>query len=258
MIDAFAARLEDAWRSRQPLHPLSDEGLTDVADAYAVQQRWTARRLAEGDRIVGRKIGLTSRAVQEQMGVGEPDYGTLWASRQFPVGQARAVAPTLEFIQPRVEGEFAFLLGELPDRPTITAQEVLESTEAVAVAIEIIDSRIVDWRIRLADTVADNASYGGFVLGPWSRHLRDSDLRTIGMTMLRNEQVASVGVGAAALEGPANAVAWLVNKLTSLGVPVRAGDIVLSGAVGPTVPAAQGDVFRLQMDGQAPLMLTFE
>ena len=258
MIDAFAARLEDAWQRREPLPPLSDQGLTDVTDAYAVQQEWTSRRLADGDRIVGRKIGLTSRAVQEQMGVGEPDYGTLWASRYFPVGQTGAAAPALEFIQPRVEGEFAFLLGELPEASTITAQEVLESTEAVAVAIEIIDSRIVDWRIRLEDTVADNASYGGFVLGPWSRQLRDSDLRTVGMMMLRNEQVASFGVGAAALEGPANAVAWLVSKLASLDVPVHAGDIILSGAVGPTVPAAEGDVFRLQMHGQAPLVLTFE
>ena len=255
---ALASRLEAAWEGREPIDPLSDDGLTDVADAYAVQQEWTARRVAQGERIVGRKIGLTSRAVQEQMGVGEPDYGTLWASRHFAVGSRGAAAPASEFIQPRVEGEFAFLLGELPERSVITADEVLASTEAVAVAIEIVDSRIVDWRIRLADTVADNASYGGFAMGPWSQDLRDTDLRTVGMMLHRNDEVASIGVGAAALDSPANAVAWLVNKLGSLGVPVQAGDIVLSGAVGPTVPAARGDVFRLQMHGEKPLVLTFE
>jgi 2-keto-4-pentenoate hydratase len=257
-IDALAQRLDRAWEERFTIPPLTEsEGVTDAAAAYAIQTRWTALRVARGERILGRKIGLTSKAVQEQMGVDEPDYGTLWASRYFPAVNGRAEAPIDLFLQPRVEGEIAFLIGETLDRPGVTSQQVLAATDALAAAIEIVDSRIDNWRIRLADTIADNASYGGLTLGPWSRSLRKSDLRTVGMVMSHNGRPAVFGVGAAALGHPATAVAWLANKLQSFGIPLRAGDVVISGALAATIPARQGDIFVLEMHGQPPLTLRF-
>jgi 2-keto-4-pentenoate hydratase len=254
----LAMRLEAAWTDRAPIEPLSEtEDLSDLDDAYAVQTAWTDLRLRAGEEIVGRKIGLTSRAVQEQMGVGEPDYGTLWGSRRIEVrdGGARVAADT--FLQPRVEGEIAFRLGEPPAGPDVTADDVLAATEAIAASIEIVDSRIADWRIKLADTVADNASYGGFVIGQWTpldpgRHL--PDLR---MTLSRNGAPGVEGRGSAALGDPATAVAWLLNKLTSLGVQARSGDIVLSGALAAMLPAAAGDRFRLELEGEPALDLEF-
>jgi 2-keto-4-pentenoate hydratase len=255
---SLAARLRSAWEAREPVEPLSaTDGLTDVADAYAVQAAWTDRRLAAGERILGRKIGLTSRAVQAQMGVDEPDYGTLWASRYFAAPTGRTELPADTFLQPRVEGEIAFLLGDPPPGPVVTIQQVLAATEAVASSIEIVDSRIADWRITLPDTVADNASYGGFVLGPWSASLVGTDLRTLGMTITRNGEHVAEGVGAAALGHPARAVAWLLTKLASLGVEVQPGDVVLSGALGPTVPAHAGDVFTLEMRERPALTIAF-
>jgi 2-keto-4-pentenoate hydratase len=251
--------LQRAWEERTPLEPLrrthTDQRLDD---AYAIQSAWTEQRVAEGERILGRKIGLTSLAVQEQMGVDEPDYGTLWGSRFFAAAGGRAVAPAELFLQPRIEGELAFLLGEPPSGETIGIHDVLAATEAVAATIEIVDSRIADWDIELFDTVADNASYGGFTLGPWSRELRGEDLRTVGMALSRDGETVSSGLGAAALGHPARAVAWLLNKLRSYGVEAKAGDVILSGALGPTVVAAEGDIFTLQMHGQPPLTIAFE
>lgn len=257
-IAELAGRLHRAWEQRVPVDPLSEtDGLHSVGDAYAVQAAWTERRLAEGDTIVGRKIGLTSRAVQEQMGVDEPDYGTLWRSRWVPVQDGAGTVAASTFLQPRVEGEIAFRLGEPPAGTEITAQDVLAATDAVAAAIEIVDSRIEDWRITLADTVADNASYGGFAVGAWTPLDARRQLPAVEMTLARNGDPVGTGVGAAALGDPAAAVAWLLNKLRSLGVEVRAGDIILSGALAATVPASAGDRFRLEMQGEPPLELTF-
>jgi 2-keto-4-pentenoate hydratase len=251
-------RLHDAWNSRTPIAPLTEStSLASVDDAYAIQSAWAALQLADGDRIVGRKIGLTSRAVQEQMGVDEPDYGTLWVSRHVEVDGGRGEIAAATFLQPRVEGELAFLLGDPPQGPDVTAEDVLAATEAVAASIEIVDSRIQDWRIALADTVADNASFGAFAVGPWTPLQDGRDLPAIGMTMTRNGETVGEGVGSAALGDPAFAVAWLLNKLSSFGVQARRGDIVISGALAATVPAAAGDVFRLEMDGEAPLELAF-
>ena len=210
-----------------------------------------------GRRIVGRKIGLTSFAMQEQMGVDEPDYGSLWASRYFPAKTGRTEIPTDAFLQPRVEGELAFLIGKPLEGANVTPQEVLAATEALAVSVEVVDSRIEDWRIKLADTIADNASYGGFTLGPWSRSLREADLRTLGMLIHQNGEPTVQAIGAAALGGPARAVAWLARKLTSFGVNLEPGDVVLSGALGKAVPASKGDVFVLEVYGQSPLTVAF-
>ncbi|MGI8649587.1 MAG: 2-keto-4-pentenoate hydratase [Rubrobacter sp.] len=190
--------------------------------------KWTEMRLANGEVISGRKIGLTSVAMQKMMNVAEPDYGTLWSSRYYAAdssGRAEVFADT--FIAPRVEGELAFLIAEPLSGPDVTAEQVIAATEAIAVSVEIVDSRVKDWRITLADTTADNFSYGGYTLGPWDKALKDTDLRTLGTIVFKNDEPAIEAVGAAALGNPANAVAWLAQKLHSFDVGLNPGDVVL-------------------------------
>jgi 2-keto-4-pentenoate hydratase len=257
-IEAVARRLDEAWERREPIAPLTEsDGLGPPERAYAIQSRWSELRGQRGERVIGHKIGLTSRAMQEQIGVDEPDYGRLWASRYFPLRRRRTEIPAEVFLQPRVEGELAFLIGAPLAGPDVTPQEVLVATEAVAVSVEVIDSRIRDWRIALADTIADNASYGAFTLGPWSRSLRSADLRTIGMLVHHNGAPVVEGLGAAALGHPARSVAWLANTLSALGVTMEPGDVVLSGSLGRSIPAQRGDVFVLETQGQPPLSVAF-
>nr|PZN40059.1 MAG: 2-hydroxypenta-2,4-dienoate hydratase [Bacillota bacterium] len=254
----LARRLDEAWERRRPIPPLTDRGeVADAGQAYGVQKAWTELRLRRGEGILGRKIGLTSPAMQQQFGVAEPDFGTLWASRHFPAPGGRADVPAGLFLQPRIEGEIAFLLGRPLRGPGVTLQEVLAATEALAPALEIVDSRIEGWRIRLPDTIADNASYGGFVLGPWCRSLREQDLRLVGMLLHHSGRPAVEGIGAAALGHPARAVAWLANKLGEYGTGLEPGEIVLSGSLGRALPVARGDLFVLEMAGQAPLAVRF-
>jgi 2-keto-4-pentenoate hydratase len=193
-IEAVARRLDAAWERRQPIAPLSETHRSGRRTRpMPCRSRWTELRQARGERVVGRKIGLTSRAIQQQLGVNEPDYGSLWESRYFPAADGHVDVPADLFVQARVEGELAFLIGRSLREPGVTLQDVLAATDAVAAAIEIVDSRIADWRIKLADTVADNASYGGFTLGPWSRAMRNVDLRTVGMLLHHNGEPAGSG-----------------------------------------------------------------
>ncbi|MCL4295404.1 MAG: fumarylacetoacetate hydrolase family protein [Anaerolineae bacterium] len=257
-VETLAHMLNDAWEKRVPIPPLSESiGLASVEEAYAVQTRWTELRLAHGEKIMGRKIGLTSPAIQQQFKVNEPDYGALWGSRYYKVqgGQVEVAIDT--FLQPRLEGEIAFLLGQGLRGPGVTWDQVLAATEALAPAVEIIDSRIENWRIKLVDTVADNASYGGFAVGPWSRQLLEADLRLLGMIIQQNGEAAAEGIGAAALGHPAKSVAWLINKLVGFGVGLEPGDIVISGALARALPAVAGDTFILEMSGQPPLTVKF-
>jgi 2-keto-4-pentenoate hydratase len=250
--------LNEAWEKRAPIPPLSESiGLTSVEEAYAIQTRWTELRLAHGEKIMGRKIGLTSQAIQQQFKVNEPDYGALWGSRYYAVqsGQVEVAADT--FLQPRLEGEIAFLLGQGLRGPGVTWDQVLAATEALAPAVEIIDSRIENWRIKLVDTIADNASYGGFAVGPWSKQLLEVDLRLLGMIIQQNGEAAAEGIGAAALGHPAKSVAWLINKLAEFGIGLEPGDIVISGALARALPVAAGDTFILEMFGQPPLTVKF-
>ncbi|MBN6038818.1 2-keto-4-pentenoate hydratase [Amycolatopsis sp. 195334CR] len=258
-VDSLARRLDDAWENRVSVPPLSEsEGLVSAELAYRIQTRWSELRQAEhGDRVIGRKIGLTSLAMQQQMGVDEPDYGSLWSSRHFPATAGRATLPSAVFLQPRAEGELAFLIGRPLSGWPITTQDVLAATDAVAASIEVIDSRITDFRIALTDTVADNASYGAVVLGPWSTALRSADLRTIGMLIHRNGEPVVHSAGAAALGNPARSVAWLARRLDQLGTPLAPGDIVLSGSLGPSLPVGEGDVFTVETHGLPPLFALF-
>jgi 2-keto-4-pentenoate hydratase len=258
-IETLAEQLDTAFRTKTPVPPLSESsGLTSVEDAYAIQAHWTALREARGERIVGRKIGLTSLAIQKQLGVNEPDYGNLWESSYYETVGNRAQVPAGDHLQPRMEGEVAFLIGRPLCGPHITAQEVLAATDAMALVVEIVASRIADWRIKLVDTIADNASYGGFVLGEWDARLRTCDLRLLGMTISKNGEHVAEGIGAAAMGHPAVSVAWLANKLSEFNVSLQPGDVVLSGGITPMQPVVAGDIFAIKLTGQPPLTIRFE
>ena len=210
----------------------------DVAGAYAVQEINTMLWVAQGRRIIGRKAGLTAKAVQVQLGVDQPDFGVLFDDMRVADGGTLDPART---IQPKVEAEIAFVLGaDLPSADT-TAEQVGAAVASVHAAIEIVDSRIADWKITFADTVADNGSSAFFVLAGEGRALAGADLYTAGMVMEVNGQIASTGVGAAALGHPLNAAAWLACTLAARGEPLRAGDILLAGALGPMVALSPGD-----------------
>jgi len=257
-IESIAVRLDTAWQTRVPIPPISEtDGITDVKTAYAIQTHWTNMRLARGEKIVGRKIGLTSKAIQQQLGVSEPDYGTLWQSSFYPTKSGKVNIPASDFLQPRIEGEIAFLIGKPLREPNITPEKVLAATEACAMGIEIVASRIADWKIKLADTIADNASYGGFTLGPWDKPMREADLGALSMTIHHNGALAAEGLGSAALGHPAASTAWLANKLLQFGVSLEPGDIVISGGITKMLPIKAGDEFLFSLTSQPSLTVTF-
>ncbi len=239
-------------------HFAVSESVNTLADAYAVQSAWTAMRVARGEKMMGRKIGLTAKAVQEQLGVDQPDYGTLWQSSFYEARDGKVSVPAANFIAPRIEGEVAFLIGKSLNRPNVTPQDVLAATDACALGVEIVDSRIADWKIRFFDTIADNASYGGFTLGPWSRALRDSDLAAAAMTIDHNGERAAEGTGAAVLGSPLLSCTWLANKLLEFGVSLEPGDVVISGALMKMIPFKAGDRFLFNLAGQPTLEVTID
>jgi 2-keto-4-pentenoate hydratase len=215
-------------------------------------------RLERGEKIVGRKIGLTSKAIQTQLGVNEPDYGNLWQSSFYAANNGKVKIPASDFLQPRIEGEIAFLIGKPLPGPEITIEQVLEATDACAMGIEIVASRIADWKIKLVDTIADNASYGGFTLGSWDLRMKNSDLGALAMTIHHNGELAAEGLGSAALGHPARSTAWLANKLLEFGVSLEPGDIVISGGITKMLPVKAGDQFRFTLTGQPDLTVIFE
>jgi 2-keto-4-pentenoate hydratase len=241
VVQEAADLLADAAASGKPCPPVrSLISAGDVRTAYAVQRLNNERRLAGGLRLVGRKIGLTSEAVQRQLGVDQPDFGALLSDMVVPQG---GQVPYGRLLQPKVEAEVALVLGGgLPDADC-TIDDVIAATDYAVPALEIVDSRIADWDITFVDTVADNASSGLYVLGERRVRLDDVDLVTVSMSMSKNGEVASEGNGAACLGSPLNAALWLARALAELGDPLKAGDVVLTGALGPMVAAAPGDVF---------------
>ena len=239
-------------RSRPPVRDLLPAG--DIDAAYAVQDAWIRDSTAAGARIVGRKIGLTNPAVQAQLGVDQPDFGVLLDSMESPDGACVDITRTL---QPRIEAEIAFVLGEDLSAATIGEAEVAAATAFVVAALGVVDSRIADWDIGIVDTVADNASSGLFVLGAPRRELGGLDLAGCTMTMWRGRQVVSEGTGAACMGNPLAAVAWLARTALHYGRPLRAGEVVLSGALGPMVPVAPGDGFRAEISGLGEVSATF-
>jgi 2-keto-4-pentenoate hydratase len=254
-IRQAADLLFEAARSGKPAAPvrtLLSEG--DLDAAYAVQALNTQRALDAGRRLVGRKIGLTSLAVQKQLGVGQPDYGMLFAD--MARGDAEEVALS-DVLQPKVEAEIAFVLGRDLIEPQLTGADLLRAIEYAVPAIEIVGSRVANWDIRITDTIADNASSGLYVLGSRPVTLKDFDPRLCGMVMEKSGEPVSVGAGAACLGSPLNAALWLAKVMAKLGRPLLEGDTILSGALGPMVGVQPGDVFDVRIEGLGAVRATF-
>lgn len=247
-IDArgTAEVLYKAARTRTTIPPLTDThpDMTP-ADAYAVQSALCELLLGDGDRIVGYKLGLTSAPMQQMFGVNEPDYAPVLASGVVDDGAAVEAG---RFIQPKAEAEIALLLDRPLAGPGITTLEAARAIAGAVAAIEIVDSRIEDWKIKLPDTIADMASSGAVVLSSQLVPLAEIDVRLVGMVMTRNGHLAGTGAGAAALGNPIQAVAWLANTLAPYGVTLEAGRFVMTGALHAAFPAAAGDVIRAEFD----------
>jgi len=254
-LDRYALALRTSRVQRVPIAPLTEsEPTLSVSDAYAIAQRNVDARTAAGARIVGHKIGLTSPAVQEQLGVDAPDYGTLLDEMQIDDG---AVIDVSRYIAPRVELELAFRLAAPLPGPNVTAEDVRRATADVAPAIELVDSRVRDWRIRLADTVADAASSAGFVLGAPARSLRELEPDNVAAELWRGTELVERGHSSAVLGDPCVSVAWLANSLLALGQTLQPGQVILSGACTRMVPAGPGDRFRGVLAGLGEVTLTF-
>ncbi|MBO0961079.1 fumarylacetoacetate hydrolase family protein [Neobacillus sp. MM2021_6] len=240
-VKQYAELLAEAESSRIGTAPLTtvDSELT-VKEAYFIQLENINKKLEQGQKVVGKKIGLTSLAMQNLLGVDEPDYGHLLNTMVVENGGRISIEDVL---QPKVEAEIAFILKKELRGPNVTTLDVIQATDYVVPALEIVDSRIKDWKIKLADTVADNASSGFYVLGGKPTRLADVDLELIGMVLTKNGELVNTGVGAAALGNPATCVAWLANKLAEFDIPLRAGEVILSGALSAAEPARAGESF---------------
>jgi len=242
-IRDFADALFIAEQGRIQIAPLTeqDEGLT-VEDAYAIQLYNVERVVGMGHKVSGKKIGLTSEGIQRQFGVNEPDYGHLFAAMDCPDG----IVDTTQLIQPKIEAEIAFVLSADLTGGKVTVDDVKRATEYVVGSFEIVDSRLTDWRIKLIDTVADNASTGRYVLGATRFAIDEVNLPAVTMKLFKNGELVQEGRGAAVLGDPCAAVAWLANRLWSFGVPLKKGEIILSGAFSAALVAARGDVFSVE------------
>jgi 2-keto-4-pentenoate hydratase len=241
-----ARALYEARRTREPIEPFTDaDADLGLADGYAVQHQLTSMLLAEGDRVVGYKVGLTSRPMQQMIGVDQPDCGPILASTVYADGDA---VPLSRFIQPKIEAEIAFVLGSSLTGPVVSVLDARRAIAGMAAALEIIDSRFADWRIRLADTVADLASNGAAAISSRLVPLDGQDPRLIGMVLTRQGELVDTGAGAAALGDPVRVVAWLANTLGGMGVKLEAGHLIMTGALHAAVPMRVGDVFRAEFD----------
>lgn len=244
-IQAAAQALRSARQQRLPIAPISvSHGIAGLESAYAVAEINTQARVAAGARIVGKKVGLTSKAVQQQLGVDQPDFGILFDDMELLDGQD---VPAGRLMQPKIEAEVAFVVGRDLTGPAPSYAEFLASLAYALPALEIVDSAIADWKITLVDTVADNASCGLYVLGDQPLAIAGLQLGELGMRMTKNGAVVSVGTGAACLGHPLRAAYWLAGVMAARGVGLRAGEVILSGALGPMVPVATGDLVQAQI-----------
>ena len=241
-----AQKLIGASKELKPIDPFTETyPEITVEEAYQIQLISVEARLAEGRKVVGKKIGLTSPAMQQMFNVNEPDYGHLLDDMLVYQGEE---IRTSRLLQPRIEGEIAFILESDVEGPGVTPTDTIRATAGVTAALEIIDSRIRDWKIKIQDTVADNASSGAFVLGSRLVPLTGLDLRSVGFVMTKNGQLAATGAGAAVLGNPVQSVAWLANKMGEYQISLKAGDVVLSGAAAAAVPVQAGDSIHLTVD----------
>ena len=254
-IDSLGDELYTALRTQQVVEPLSNRhpDIT-IEQAYAIQQRMLLRRQQDGERIVGKKIGVTSAAVMNMLGVHQPDFG--WLTDAMIVNQGESIDIST-LIQPKAEGEIAFLLKRDLMGPGVGVADVLAATDCVVPCFEIVDSRIRDWKIKIQDTVADNASCGVFVIGEQHTDPRSLDLAAASMQMFKNGVPCGAGLGSAVQGHPAEAVAWLANTLGAFGIPFKAGEVILSGSLAPLVPAVAGDSFSMLISGMGECSIQF-
>lgn len=254
-IDAAAKRLREAAKTGITCQPVRDLiGETDLVQAYQVQQINNNFRIAEGARIVGSKIGLTSPVVQQHFGISQPDFGMLWSDKEVWNNGEISVK---EIMQPKAEAEIAFVLGKDLTSPSLTSIDVISAIEYALASIEIVGSRIEAWDIRITDTIADNASASHFVVGHKPVRLENLDLINCGMVMYKNGEKVSEGRGGECLGSPINAMLWLAKTMARLGNPMRAGDVVLTGALGPMVNISAGDSFKAEIEGLGDVLVNF-
>lgn len=247
-ISRYGSLLYRALVDRLPVDPITQSAPDmTIEDAYQIQQEMIAQRLNQtGERIIGKKVGVTSKVVMTMLNVHQPDFGQLTSGMVFDDGASIEAA---SLIAPKAEGEIAFLLKRDLLGPGLCNADIMAATEAVMPCFEIVDSRIRDWKIKIQDTVADNASSGVFVVGDAAVDPRKIDLATVGMSLIKNGEVAATGAGAAALGHPVNAVTWLANMLGTLGMPLKAGEIVLSGSLAAMLPVVRGDHLSMHLGG---------
>lgn len=255
-VDAIADQLRAAYRSGTPIPPLTSTypDLT-LDEAYLIQQRQADARITAGARIVGFKVGLTSAAMREQFGVDQPDYGHLFTDMLYAADEP---IPVGRFLQPRAEPEIALVLGAPLRGPGLSVADILSATAYVLPAIEIIDSRITDWRITLADTIADNASSGGLVVGGTPTPVAGLDLSLLGCILRRNGRIVHTGAGAAVLGSPLQAATWLANTLTARGAELAAGHIILTGSVTAAIAVEAGDAVTATIDRLGSVTAVFD
>lgn len=257
LIEALGDELFQAMRERTTREPLTARhaGMT-IDDAYQISLHTLQLRQAAGENVVGKKIGVTSRPVQEMLDVHQPDFGFLTDAMHFPDGATISMQQA-GLIQPRAEGEIAFMLKQDLHGTNLTREDVLDATEWLAPCFEIVDSRIRNWEIRIQDTVADNASCGVFVIGAQRTDPRGLDLAALHMDLYCNERLACSGKGAAVQGHPAEAVAWLANTLGRFGIPFRKGELILSGSLAALIPVTAGDHFTMQIGGLGGCAIKF-
>ena len=254
-IERYGDALYQALIERTPIDPLTDrEPEITIEDAYQIQLRMIQRRLDAGETIVGKKIGVTSKVVMNMLKVNQPDFGQMTSGMVFNEGEPIRVD---SMIAPRAEAEVAFVLKHDLMGPGVTAADVLRATDCVMPCFEIVDSRIKDWKIKIQDTVADNASCGVLTLGGMRKRPRDLDLALAGMVLEKNGDIISTSTGAAVQGSPVNAVAWLANTLGRLGIGLKAGEVILSGSQSPLVPVVAGDSLSCSVGGLGSTSVRF-
>ncbi|MGW6380427.1 2-keto-4-pentenoate hydratase [Peribacillus butanolivorans] len=256
ILEELADKLIEAERSKQPLDPLTQQyPELSVTDAYQIQIKVMEKKRTEGRRVIGKKVGLTSVAMQKMLGVNEPDYGHLLDDMEVKDGEKVKI---IDMISPKVEAEIGFILGQDLVGPNVTYLDVLMATKYVVPTIEIIDSRITDWKIQLIDTVADNGSSAKVVVGNKRSTIDGLDLRSVGMALYNNEELVATGSGAAALGHPAQAIAWLANKLHEFGIQLKAGELILPGALSGALTVKQGDTISAHFGPLGSVSVAFE
>lgn len=256
LLRSIVYDLIEAEKSKKAIAPLTQQySALNVEDAYQIQLEVIEKKINDGHKVIGKKVGLTSVAMQQMLGVDEPDYGHLLDNMKVNDGHTVKIS---ELISPKVEAEIGFILDRDLVGPNVNYIDVLMATKYVVPAIEIIDSRIADWKIKLVDTVADNGSSAKVVVGEKLSQIEGLDLRSIGMSLYKNEELLTTGTGAAALGHPAQAVAWLANKLNEFGISLKAGELILPGALSGAIAVKQGDVISAQFGYLGNVSVTFE